>query len=348
MNSYLMTERLWVPVRSVLVTMMLVILAPTTSAMQTAEQVVQRDYVWLTAEQPSGSQTVKVFADGRVSVHFKYNDRGRGPDTTTDMKFDADGVLASYASRGVNHMKGSVDERFEIRRGRAVWSSSLERGEASATPRKLYFPVNHPPEYWAALIRAALVRPDRRIELLPAGIAQVTDVASLALAVEGVSRTATLYEIAGLDIAPTYVWLDERGELVGYGAGWFSILRTQWISHLSVLRSAQKQALDERIRAETVRFRQRVEAPIAIAGVRILDVRSGRLTEPVTVLLRDGLIAGIDATGAIVPTEAHRIEGGGKTLMAALWDLHGHIDPSVYLNYIASGVLNVRDMGNEP
>ena len=41
------------------------------------------------------------------------------------------------------------------------------------------------------------------------------------------------------------------------------------------------------------------------------------------------------------------IDGSGQVLMPSLWDMHGHVGISSFLNYMASGVSNVRDMAND-
>lgn len=63
--------------------------------------------------------------------------------------------------------------------------------------------------------------------------------------------------------------------------------------------------------------------PIAFTNVRVLDVTKGVLGAPATVLVRDRQIASIgqqaDTAGATV------IDGGGRTLMPGLIDVHVHI-----------------------
>ncbi|WP_293849295.1 amidohydrolase family protein [Steroidobacter sp.] len=316
------------------------------SAAQAAEGPEQRDYIWFTAGEPSGAQQVKVAAD-RISVHWSFNDRGRGPDLTAEMSVDGQGRLTGFTATGVNYSKGKVDERFTIEAGNASWRSTLERGTAPVRPGYIYYPVNQPPEFRGQLARELLAQPNHQLKLLPAGEARIESLETRTFSVEGKSRKATLYAISGLDLMPVHVWLDEQQTLVGYNDGWFAVLRDGWKEHLPSIKAAQEAQLAKHISAQTERFRHTISQPIVIVNARVLDVSTGRLSEPTSVLVRDGLIADIGSKLS-TPKGAHIVDAKGKTLMPSLWDMHGHIGPDQYLHYIASGVLNVRDMGNDP
>jgi len=308
----------------------------------------QRRYVWLTAGEPSGSQTVRVFPGGRLEIRFAYNDRGRGPDTETTIDLDGNGLISSFRSRGVNYVKGAVDEHFAMESGQARWRSSVEKGETSIDRDAMYIPVNQPPEFRALLARALLSQPEREMALLPSGTARIAEAAKRKLQIGGEDRQATLYSISGLELGPTYVWLDENRDLIGYDLGWFAILEAGWVDHLAELRSAQQDALANHISSQAEQFGHQIEQPLALVNVRVLDVDAGRLTGLSNVLLRNGKIIAVQPAGSQVPDGFLSIDGNGMTLMPSLWDMHAHIRPSQYLHYIASGVLNVRDMANDP
>src|SRR6476661_252888 len=61
---------------------------------------------------------------------FEVSDRGRGQSLTAHMTLDDSGVPSALHVTGVDYWKDPVDERFERKDGRAVWSSSAESGEA--------------------------------------------------------------------------------------------------------------------------------------------------------------------------------------------------------------------------
>ena len=93
----------------------------------------------------------------------------------------------------------------------------------------------------------------------------------------------------------------------------------------------------------------RTGAPFAIAGVTVVDVRSGTLLPARTVVVDDGRIRSI---GTAHPDGIRVIDGRGKYLLPGLWDMHTHVfavSPLLDLPlYIAYGVTNVRDMQGCP
>ena len=68
---------------------------------------------------PAGTQTVERQADGAVRAEYSYNDRGRGDHITATWKLDGAGVLMEYDGHGNDYMKAPIEERFEIKNGRA-------------------------------------------------------------------------------------------------------------------------------------------------------------------------------------------------------------------------------------
>ena len=98
-------------------------------------------------------------------------------------------------------------------------------------------------------------------------------------------------------------------------------------------------------RLEAVRTRE----PFAIAGVNVIDVRAGAVVPGRTVLVENGRIRAI---GSEVPRGIRTIDGRGRYLLPALWDMHAHVyavSPLLDLPlYLAYGVTNVRDMQGCP
>jgi imidazolonepropionase-like amidohydrolase len=97
---------------------------------------------------------------------------------------------------------------------------------------------------------------------------------------------------------------------------------------------------------------------IAISDVAIVDVEHGRIGDPARVLVVDGRIAAIDASGKIaIPDGAERVDGHGRFLMPGLVDMHVHLfaipshrPPATWSFplYVANGVTSVREMAAAP
>lgn len=90
--------------------------------------------------------------------------------------------------------------------------------------------------------------------------------------------------------------------------------------------------------------------PFAITNVAVLDVANGTLTSGQTVIVDRGRIQSVSIDEP--PADVRRIDGRGKYLLPALWDMHTHVTAvSPWLDlplYIAYGVTNVRDMQGCP
>lgn len=66
--------------------------------------------------------------------------------------------------------------------------------------------------------------------------------------------------------------------------------------------------------------------PIAIRGVTVVDVETGRLRPDHTVLIEQNRIAAVGARGNVpVPAAARVIDGAGRYLIPGLVDTHAHL-----------------------
>ena len=90
---------------------------------------------------------------------------------------------------------------------------------------------------------------------------------------------------------------------------------------------------------------------IAFVNVNVVPFDRERILEGQTVIVRDGRIAKIGATGNVkVPAGALKIDGRGKYLMPGLADMHVHFSPGADLAgqqlqlFLANGVTTVRNM----
>src|SRR5215831_6899895 len=80
---------------------------------------------------PAGTQTISTDSTGLTRVEYSYNDRGRGDHIVATWKLDAVGVPTEYEGRGNDYMKAPVEERFELKDGKAHWKNRSEQGEKS-------------------------------------------------------------------------------------------------------------------------------------------------------------------------------------------------------------------------
>src|SRR2546423_15128799 len=94
---------------------------------------------------PAGTQTVQTDSSGLVRVEYSYNDRGRGDHIVATWKLDAAGVPIEYQGSGNDYMKAPVEERFEIKNGKATWKNRSEQGEQVVKGEAVYLPITATP-----------------------------------------------------------------------------------------------------------------------------------------------------------------------------------------------------------
>jgi hypothetical protein len=79
---------------------------------------VQRENM-LILGQRAGYQEARINPDGSLTVHFEFNDRGRGSNIDGRYQLAANGTPRAADTTGVNYLKAKVDEHFTLDKGKA-------------------------------------------------------------------------------------------------------------------------------------------------------------------------------------------------------------------------------------
>jgi len=290
---------------------------------------------------PAGTQTVGA-TGAATRAEYSFNDRGRGDHIVATWKLDAAGVPTEYHGSGNDYMKAAVTETFRLAGGKASWRNRAEQGDTAVTGEPFYVPVNGPPEMLSVLARALLKVPGHRLALLPAGEATIEAVGPLP------GGAITQYQITGLDLSPTRIWLDRNGETAAIASNWFSVLSPGSGELLPQLLAAQEQAngaWSARLAsAQTVV----PSAEVLIRNARLFDPRDLSVTAGTSVLIRAERIVQVGTDAEIAaPAGAQLIDAHGRFLMPGLWDNHQHFGDNVGVLDIANGVTSARDMAND-
>lgn len=90
------------------------------------------------------------------------------------------------------------------------------------------------------------------------------------------------------------------------------------------------------------------QAPLLIQNVHVIAGTDVTQDAPADILIENGRIAHIAPTGTLTPPENGRVvEGGGRTVIPGLIDLHAHLwDDAVLPGALYYGVTTIRDMGS--
>jgi hypothetical protein len=313
-----------------------------------AQDAAQTRYAVLIMEKPAGSQTTAVAADGTRNLSYEYNDRGRGPKLTARVRLDASGVPASIEMDGIDYLKAPVAERFTLTNGVARWKNSSEAGEQQLTGSAFYLSTQGLPEELGWLAQALLRATGQTLPLLPAGQASIKRAADLNIGDGAKKRHVTAYLIEGLGFSPSTVWLDDDKGFFASVDRFYSVVRSGWESSVPKLLEKQE-ALEKARTADLARtLIHKPLTPVAITNANLFDVATGQSVPGSTVLIEGDHIRAVGKDGAVnIPSQARRVDAGGKALLPGLWDMHVHIGPTDGLLHIAAGVTSVRDLAND-
>ncbi len=292
---------------------------------------------------PAGTQTVKDEAGGGVRVEYSYNDRGRGDNIVATWKLNAAGVPIEYEGKGNDYMKAPVEERFDLKNGKASWKNRSEQGEQAVTGEAFYLPMSAPPEFFAVLTRALLKSPNHKLPLLPAGEASI----EAAGKVKTAKGESTEYRIIGLGFSPQSIWLDHGG-LASSVSGWFSVVPDGSEGAIPELRKAQEKTDAEWSKQMATSLARHPAAGLVIRNARLFDPRDLSVTPGTSVIVAGDRIVriGPDAEVKLAPN-AEVIDAQGKFLMPGLWDNHQHFGDVDGALDLANGVTSARDMAND-
>ena len=304
----------------------------------------QRSDAILIQGNSAGTQTVQTDSAGINHVEYSYNDRGRGDHITATWKLDPAGWPIKYDAHGNDYMKAPVEERFEIKDGKANWKNRSEKGEQVISGELFYVPANPPPEFLGVLARALLKAPDHKLSLLPAGEASIEESGKLKVG----KIELIQYRITGLGFTPQAIWLDHNGNTAANVSSWFSVIQTPYQNAISKLQEAQQAADDVWSKRIAQALAHVPKGDLVIRNARLFDPRDLSVTPAMSVLVRgDRIVRVVPDADLKSPASAEIIDAHGRFLMPGLWDCHQHFSDIDGPLDLANGVTSARDMAND-
>ena len=229
-------------------------------------------YGFLFSGNRAGSAASRVEADGTLVYTFEFNDRGRGPSTTSRYRLDANGLPTFVETTGNDYWKNPVAETFTWDHGRASWKNTAEKEDREAREPAFFLSLNGPPQESVLLARALLAAPDHRLRLLPTGEAWIEEISTQPVQVAGHTQTVHLYSLSGLGFTPGYLWLDDNRELFASVGGWASLFREGWVDVVPQLTNAQDAAEKARYRDLAAKLAHHPQGGgLAIVHARLFD-----------------------------------------------------------------------------
>ena len=86
-------------------------------------------------ENLAGQQAVWIAPDGTVHMFYQFNDRGRGPKTTSILTLDASGVPVAETVNGNDYLKSPVSEDYSVKAGAGSAEKDCARPEETQCAR---------------------------------------------------------------------------------------------------------------------------------------------------------------------------------------------------------------------
>jgi imidazolonepropionase-like amidohydrolase len=307
----------------------------------------------------AGQQAVWNASDGTLHIFFQFNDRGRGPKTTSILKLGANGLPLSETITGNDYLKSPVNEIYSLEAGTARWKNDDEQGERKISAPAYYSGLNGAPFENALLAHAALQN-GGNIPLLPEGEARVQRVAEVDLESTGNETTGkkkhvALYAITGLDFSPSYFWLEAPDKFFASVDEWGSIVPEGWESCVQTLLAAQTKVKQSRAADLAAKLEHHPHG-ILFTHANVFDAESRKVIPNQDVYVLDKRIVLVRADEGGVPelppigtgsASPQIIDATGKTLLPGLWDMHAHVTDNDGLLNLAAGVTTVRDLAND-
>jgi len=304
----------------------------------------------------AGQQAVWTAPDGTLHIFFQFNDRGRGPKTTSILKLGPDGIPVSEVITGNDYMKSAVTENYSLEAGTARWKNDDEQGEKKISARAFYAPLNGGPSEIALLAHAALQN-GGKIALLPDGEARVQrktelDIESAGKEAAGRKKHVTLYALTGLDFAPVYFWVEANDRFFGTVDNWGTVVPEGWESTAPILLAAQNKVKESRAAELAAKLAHHPPHGILFQHANVFDAESGEIIPDQIVFITGNRIEKVwpfptGGSGGGLGYQPQIIDATGKTLIPGLWDMHAHVGDNDGLLNLAAGVTTVRDLAND-
>jgi imidazolonepropionase-like amidohydrolase len=317
------------------------------SAVPAADAVTR--YTVLIENRVSGSQVTTVHSGGAIDVAMSYKDNGRGPDIREHYQFAPDGSLASFTVKGTSTFGGPIDESYSLKGGRAQWRSEADHGATDVKGPAVYIPVDNSFESYGLVAKAALAQPGGRIAALPQGELAIQKVGGTTLEGGGGARAVSLYAVTGIDTQPDFIWLTDGGSPRFFAfvvPGFIRVVEAGFEAPAAQLDALQTRAENDWLHGLEVKLTHRAPGPVLIRNVRVFDSEHAKLLPARDVYVYRGRIAALYEPNSTPRGTQTVIEGNGRVLMPALFDMHAHEDTWNLLLQIAGGVTTSRDMGN--
>lgn len=282
---------------------------------------------------------------GQTVIAYEYRNNGRGPTINETVSLNDNGFPAAWSVEGATTFGNKVNETFALDGMMASWTDATGSASSELDAPAIYVAQDASPYSLWLYARALLADDDQSITALPGGTLQLTEMETFGVAGPDGDEALTAYAVSGISLNPAYILLDEKGAYFGLITPRFSMLRAGYESADEALRARAVEYSAQRFEAIQADVAHNYDGPIRITNVRIFNPETEALSDPASIVFEGNMITGIEAPDARADGETV-IDGAGGTLLAGMYEMHGHLGQNSALLNIAAGITSVRDMGN--
>ena len=283
----------------------------------------------------------------RVAVDYDWKDNGRGPTIAEVIALDRDGFPLRWDIDGTTNFGNKIAERFALSGSAATWRDATGEGKGTATDARFYLPQNGSPWAPALLARALLADEDRAMKVLPGGGATLKAHETITFQGPEGPIAATMYEIGGIDLHPTYVMLDSEKRLFAtFPNPRIAIIRSGYEGGDKQIRDYAQKLTTERFKQIQSQSGRKYDGPVRVRNIHMFDPKSMTRKGPYAVVWNGDRISSVQADDAPVTKGETVIDGAGGTLVPGMYDMHAHALQNGALLTLLTGVTSIRDMGN--
>lgn len=285
--------------------------------------------------------------ESQTNIFYEFRNNGRGPTINETIVFGDDGFPESWTIEGATTFGNKVNEMYEREGDAARWTDTTGDGAATVSGPALYVGQEASPYAASIYARALLAQPDREIPVLPGGTLRLDEVETFAVKDEnGDQKTVTAHALSGISLNPSYILLDENAQFFATMSPRFAIVENGFEGEEERLRELAAEYSARRFEDIQARVAKNFDGPVRIHNARIFDPATQALSEPKDVVVTGNRITDIIARDTPFSTGVTHFDADGGTLIAGMYEMHGHLGQNSALLNIAAGVTTVRDMGN--
>jgi len=292
---------------------------------------------------------LKATADGDTyEVEYHVDNNGRGPKHHETIVLGEHALPLAWSVVGTSLMGGQVAERYRWRDGIAEWSSQADSGRRPQPRPALYITNDSSPWAMWTYAKALLAAPEHALDVLPSGRMQLELVGTLALQGQAGAPPlqARLLRLSGLDLEPHYLAIDADDALLADIDDDAVAIRDGYQAQVATIADAVKAQQFAHAQALQRQLAHPLTRDLWLRNVHVFDPVNGLRSDAVNLHVADGHIVSMDARWQPAPGDSV-YDGNGGTVIPGLHDMHSHSTLSSGLWYLAAGVTNTRDMGND-